>query len=84
MALNVKFQGREYVLVNGAIATVEAFEAGEASYAHLCPDGVIRRFNQPIGVEADLEIGGEYECQQSDQGIADSLLNVFTHPSWNE
>jgi hypothetical protein len=57
----VKFKGTEFVFVgeddrsDGAIATPEAYEAGDTSYAHLFEDGLIRRFQTVIGTKDDLE-----------------------------
>lgn len=50
----VRFQGAEYIMVGEAITTPELYEAGECSFAHLCGDGLIRRFREVIGRKEDL------------------------------
>ncbi len=57
----IRFKGKAYVLVGnmkfgGAIATKKQYEAGECPYAHLCPDGFIRRFNEIIGTRDEITI----------------------------
>lgn len=81
--LTIKFQDKDYVFVDGpgvggAIATLDDFENGRCSYAHLYPDGTIKRFNQVIGSVDDIEITGSCEPTLS----RDALRNLFTHPSW--
>ena len=55
MTRKIKFEGKEMLLIGGAIATQEQFENFEPSYAHLFPDGVIRRYGEEIGLESDIE-----------------------------
>ena len=55
----ISFQGKEWVLVGtsehgGAIATKQAFEHGDESYAHLYSNGEIRRYGEVIGSHADI------------------------------
>ena len=57
----IRFKGKAYVLVGdmkfgGAIATREQYENGKCSFAHLCPDGLIRRFNEIIGTRDEITI----------------------------
>lgn len=59
--LDVELFGEEYVLVGdlesgGSIATREAFEDFEDSYAYLFEDGKIRRFGHVIGDVSDLTL----------------------------
>jgi hypothetical protein len=51
----VRFQGKEYIFVDGAITTKEAYLNFDESYAHLYEDGAIRRYGQQIGTKEDLE-----------------------------
>jgi len=51
----LRLLGREYIFVDGAIATESAYEAGEVSFAHLCEDGKVRRFGYVIADESDIE-----------------------------
>jgi hypothetical protein len=79
----IRFQDREWLLVgttHGAIATPEAYANGEASYAHLGRDGVVRRFHEVIGTVSDIEFLGDTETPQQSP---DWLANLFTDPSWD-
>lgn len=55
----IRFQGREYILIgeaaDAAITTPELFQAGECSYAHCYPDGLVRRFGEVIGRVDEIE-----------------------------
>jgi len=66
MDRRIRFKGRDDLYLiggdleeGGAIATKEQFESGAMSYAHLCEDGIVRRFNQEIGTREDIEFTGE-------------------------
>ena len=50
----ILFKGKEWLLVDGAITTREAYEKFEMSYAHLFEDGNIIRFQNKIGEEKDI------------------------------
>ena len=54
----VKFQGEEFILVGDendcAITTKYLYENCLTSYAHLFPDGNIKRFDVIIGTKEDL------------------------------
>lgn len=55
-----RFGGKEYILIGaksdgGAIATVEQFETGKCSFAHLMPDGRVMQFGKQIGTVDDIE-----------------------------
>lgn len=61
--LRIRFQDKEWLLIGdleqgGAIATKEAYENGEVSYAHLVPDGRIFRYNKEIGDVGEIEVLG--------------------------
>ena len=57
----VRLHGAEYVLVkssgetDGAVATREAFENFEISFAHAYVDGPIKRFHEIIGDISEIE-----------------------------
>ena len=59
--LYIKFKGEKYLLVGdlitgGAITTKEAYANFNISYAHLCSDGKIRRYQEVIGTKDDIEV----------------------------
>jgi len=58
--LNIKFKGERFLLIgdltSGAIAERKAYENFEVSYAHLCPDGNVRRYHEIIGTKDDIEV----------------------------
>lgn len=58
----LRFQGKEYLLVNGdgnrnegAIATEDEWNAFALNYAHLFEDGTIKRFGNVIGKREEIE-----------------------------
>ncbi len=59
----IRLFGKDYLLIKGAIATQEAYENFEMSFAHLFPDGNIKRLNQIIGTEKDIEYLDEKETK---------------------
>lgn len=78
----IRFQGADYLLIGetvGAIATQHQYENGLCSYAHLFPDGLIRRFDEVIGTKADIEfLDGEPEVDVK----PDAIGKVMRHHSW--
>jgi hypothetical protein len=58
--LNIKFKGERFLLIgnltSGAIAKRKEYEKFDVSYAHLCPDGNIRRYHEIIGTKDDIEV----------------------------
>jgi hypothetical protein len=76
----IRFKGQDYILVDGAIATVAAFQVGECSYAHLYEDGTIKRFGEIVGHRKDIEYVGEVDVDVPD--ISEALFNTISHPSW--
>ncbi len=54
-----RFQNHNYLLVgtlkDGALATVQQYETGAESFAHLFRDGIIRRHGKNIGKRSDLK-----------------------------
>lgn len=62
--MRIKFQGQEFLLIGdketgGAIATQEAYENFDPSFAHLFPDGRILRHKSQIGTLKDIEFLSE-------------------------
>ena len=51
----IRFKGKEWILVDGAITTPGDFASFECSYAHIMDDGRIMRFGKQIGCKADIE-----------------------------
>lgn len=83
----IRFQKNEYLLIGnvkegGAICTREQFKNGEASFAHLFADGLIRRYNSVIGSLSDLEIIGEEEAEISDEGMEKVMEKILSGESW--
>ena len=64
----IKFQGKEYFLINGAIATKKQYENFLPSYAHLFENGEILRYGKQIGSKDDIEYLKE-EKEERDQVI---------------
>lgn len=77
----IRFQGKKYVKIGGAIATQDAFESGECSYAHLFSDGKIRRHGDVIGTESDIEDLGPYEADIDRMG---GFFDGIQGDTWNE
>lgn len=78
--------GERYLLIGdmetgGAIATIEAYENFECSYAHLKEDGKIVRFGKVIGSREDITLSTVMVDAGQDLGALPNLLN---HPSWKE
>lgn len=60
--MKIRFQGKEWLFVGdsleegGAITTPEWYEDGIVSYAHLSPDGIVRRYHEEIGTIEDIQV----------------------------
>ena len=57
----ITFQGTDYFLIGdietgGAIATKEQYEKGQVSFAHLYPNGDVKRHGKVIGNKNDITI----------------------------
>jgi len=73
----IKFKGKNYVLIEGALTTKEAYKNGRASYAHLFEDGKVRRFGEVIGSKEDIEFSGlKVEIEPSPEGIFSLLMGI--------
>jgi hypothetical protein len=87
MMLRVRLCGAEYVfigdnlLVGGAIALAEDFQHGRASYAHLWPDGAVKRFGETIARRDDVTV---IEAIPDLQPADDALANMMSDDSWPE
>lgn len=62
----IRFKDEKYLLVGnveegGAIATQQDYENGDVSFAHLGPDGTIRRFHKAIGTVNEIEFLGKVD-----------------------
>ncbi len=55
----VEFQGEEYILACGVIATVEQYEMGTLGFAVLSSDGRIMQDGEQIGTTDDLTFTGK-------------------------
>lgn len=58
----IKFQGVEYLFTSdsleegGPLTTIEDYKQGLPSYAHLFPNGIVKRYNETIGCLNDITI----------------------------
>jgi len=66
----------------GALAEEEAFINGECSYAHLCRNGVIKRFNEYIGTKKDIEILEDPYVLKKEIDFHRAIKTMCTSPSW--
>lgn len=72
----IKFQGKVYLLVEGAITPQKDHENGVLSYAHLFDSGDIKRFNKVIGHKDDIEFLGMVDVDVKTSAM-ENLLNSF-------
>ena len=79
MMQKIRFQGEDYILVGGAIATPERYKSGTVSYAHLHEDGIIRRYHSEIGTKNDIEFLGDIEDIEA---TMDGFFNMLAGHSW--
>ncbi len=74
----IRFQDREFVLIEGALTTEQNFIHGRQSYAHLFEDGIIRRFGRDIGRQEDIEfLSGEIPEPEIDDDFLDNCLSPW-------
>ena len=71
-----EFNGNTFISVGGALATIEQYESGLASYAHLFDDGSIKRFGDIIGHKKDLKFTGWVEAHPK-VGIFEMMGNFL-------
>lgn len=88
----IRFNGEDFILTSpedddSPIATIESFQAGECSFAHVYkeaskkPDaGKIMRFGKQIGAESDVELG---EFIEIDLNVTDYMRGIVGD-SWNQ
>lgn len=80
---HIRFQGNKYLLIgyenDAAITTAEDYINGVCSYAHLMPNGDIMRFLNIIGTKDDIEF---LEDTERPDVTTVGIINLFTHPSW--
>ncbi len=76
----IKFKGLDFILImpeddDSAIATIEAFQKGECSYAHFYRDkGVIIQLQNQIGTTEDIEFGEMIEIEIDDGEFMEGIL----------
>ena len=58
----IRFKGRKFLLIKGAIATKRQYEYGLRSFAHLYENGEIWRLGKKIGTKKDVEYLGLVEA----------------------
>ena len=76
------FKGKAYLLVGGALTTAWHFRHGRPSFAHLYPDGTIKRYGKQIGTRKDLKFL-EWETLPTPTDEATLMVAVFgtfNHP----
>lgn len=73
------FEGNEYIIVDGAIATREAYMNGTVSYAHLMNNGRIMRFHKQIGTKEDITYTGEFVEANPDRR---TFFKGLDDPGW--
>lgn len=83
MYRKIRFQGEEYLFIGGenyaALTTAERYSNGVSSYAHLFPNGQIKRYGEVIGTKEEIEFLGEAELPDMTIG---GVVNLLSHPSW--
>lgn len=75
MQKRIRFQNQEYLLVENAITTEEAFRNGEMGYAHIGDDDLVRRFGGIIGSRDEIEILGDANVRMSIEGVFNMLFD---------
>ncbi len=80
----IKFDGLDLILthpenIDSPIATIDAFQKGECSYAHISGCGIMR-FGSIVGLLSDIEFG---EFIEIDVNVGEAIAGVFgnTWPS---
>ena len=87
MMFKIRFQDKEWLFIGesledgGAITTEEAYQAGTVSYAHLCDDGVVKRFCNVIGGIDGIEMIGPADVEIDEPVKA--LVNILLDDSWD-
>lgn len=82
------FHEKEYFLIGnkdegGAIATKEQYEGGRVSFAHLYPNGEIKRFLNVIGNVHEVQFTGEFTVLENPRGI-DFLKDMIFQNAVND
>lgn len=74
----LRFRGNEYIFVQGAIMTPEAYANFDDSYAHLFDDGKIKRYGEVIGTVEDIEwLEGEDNTEPSERAYVKALAYMM-------
>ena len=84
MMQKIRFQDKEYLFLDGVIATEEQYRKGETAYAFLKEKDVLR-YHKVIGFKDDIEFIGEIEDIEPDPeaffNILDRQTRLFENPS---
>ena len=74
--LKIRFKGEEYIFpcgtleAGGPIATPEQYQNFRPSFAHLFPNGQVKRHGEVIGTREDIEVIGTDDTEiESIQGL---------------
>jgi len=85
MAQKIKFKGRIYFIPGGSIdeggpiATKKQYENGLMSYAHLYPNGEIKRVGAIIGKREDIKLIGEEELKPTGKAFSNVFNRIFAN-----
>ena len=73
----IRFDNREWIIINNAITTEERYRNGLVSYAHWFPDGTIKRHGRVIGTVNDIEwLAEKEEIRPTKKGIAKLFIRM--------
>lgn len=80
--LKVKLNGEEFLLLGtleegGAITTEAEFKKGVVGFAHLYPDGSVRRHGEEIARREQLEVLGTHQVKMTEGESLDAVLNLL-------
>lgn len=82
----IRFRGLDFILTdpdspNSPVATIEQFQKGECSYAHLYRDtGHIIRFHEQVGTIEDIEFGEIIEVDMDFEEFTRGICESETWP----
>lgn len=72
----IKFEGKTWILCDGAITTKKDFENGVCGYAHLYNNDILRYGNK-IGTRKDIEFTGEHVVVEPKVGIFELMASFI-------
>lgn len=73
----IKFKGKKFILVGGAIATKHQYKHGLPSFAHLQDNGEIWRYHKLIGTKKDIKYLGWVEVKPN---VLEGMMNMLNWP----